>query len=162
MLYQPPPLEAYSPLHISIDGTNLNAVEHFTYLGSVISSDAIVSKDLDNCLFKVSSSLEDCQREYGRATRSTSPQRSKFTGPSSFPPPCTVQRPGYSIENRSGYLSGFTNAACAPSLASNGKTTCRTKKCSTEACLPSIESILLQLQCAGPATSQGWKTNACL
>ena len=105
MLYQPPPLEAYSPLHISIDGTNLNAVEHFTYLGSVISSDAIVSKDLDNCLFKVSSSLEDCQREYGRATRSTSPQRSKFTGPSLFPPPCTVQRPGYSIGNRSGYWS---------------------------------------------------------
>ena len=40
VLYQPPPREAYSPPHISIDGTNLNAVEHFTYLGSVISSDA--------------------------------------------------------------------------------------------------------------------------
>ena len=26
MLYQPPPRVAYSPLHISIDGTNLNAV----------------------------------------------------------------------------------------------------------------------------------------
>ena len=39
-LYRPPPREAYSPPHISIDGTNLNAVEHFTYLGSVISNDA--------------------------------------------------------------------------------------------------------------------------
>ena len=57
VLYQPPPHEAYSPPHISIDGTNLNAVEHFIYLGSVISSDAIVSKDLDNHLSKASSSF---------------------------------------------------------------------------------------------------------
>ena len=39
-LYQLPPRVAYSPPHISIDGTNLNAVEHFTYMGSVISNDA--------------------------------------------------------------------------------------------------------------------------
>ena len=50
VLYQPPPHEAYSPPHISIDGTKLNAVEHFTYLGSVIFSNATVSKDLDNRL----------------------------------------------------------------------------------------------------------------
>ena len=56
VLYQPPPREAYSPPHISINGTNLNAVEHFTYLGSVISNDATVSNDLDNRLFKASSS----------------------------------------------------------------------------------------------------------
>ena len=55
LLYQPPPREAYSPPHISIDGTNLNAVEHFTYLGSVISNDATVSTDLDNHLSKTSS-----------------------------------------------------------------------------------------------------------
>ena len=57
VLYQTPPREAYSFPHISIDGTNLNAVEHFTYLGSVISSDATVSKDLDNRLSKASSSF---------------------------------------------------------------------------------------------------------
>ena len=57
MLYQPPPREKYSPSHISVDGTNLNAVDHFTYLGSVISNDATVSKDLDNRLSKASSSL---------------------------------------------------------------------------------------------------------
>ena len=39
VLYQPPPRVAYSPPHISIDGTNQNAVEYFTYLGSVISND---------------------------------------------------------------------------------------------------------------------------
>ena len=57
VLYQTPPREAYSFPHISIDGTNLNAVEHFTYLGSVISNDATVSKDLDNHLSKASSSF---------------------------------------------------------------------------------------------------------
>ena len=57
VLYQPPLREAYSPPHISIDGTNLNAVEHFTYLGSIISNDATVSKDLDNRLSKASSSF---------------------------------------------------------------------------------------------------------
>ena len=57
MLYQPPPRVAYSPPDISIDGTNLNAVEHFTYLGSVISNDATVSTDLYNRLSKASNSF---------------------------------------------------------------------------------------------------------
>ena len=55
VLYQPPPRVAYSPPHVGIDGTNLNAVEHFTYLGSVISINATVSKDLDTRLFEASS-----------------------------------------------------------------------------------------------------------
>ena len=57
VLYQPSPRVAYSPPHIRIDGTKLNAVEHFTYLGSIISNDATVSKDLDNRLSKASSSF---------------------------------------------------------------------------------------------------------
>ena len=57
VLCQPPPRETYSPLHISIDSTNLNALEHFTYLGSVISSDATVSKDLGNRLSKATGSF---------------------------------------------------------------------------------------------------------
>ena len=57
VLYQPSPREAYSPPHISIDGTNLNAMEDFTYLGIIISNDATVSKDLDNCLSEASSSF---------------------------------------------------------------------------------------------------------
>ena len=72
--------------------------------------------------------LEDCQREYGRVIRSASPRRSRYTEPQSFPPSCKVQRPGFSTGSRSGYLSGFINAACTPSLASNGKTTCQTKQ----------------------------------
>ena len=76
VLCQPPPRMAHSPPHISIDGTNLNAVEHFTYLFSVISNNATVSKDLDNRLSKASSSFGRLS-EYGRVTLSTSPQRSK-------------------------------------------------------------------------------------
>ena len=56
VLYQPPSREAYSPPHISIIGTNLNAVKQFTSSGSVISSDAKVSKGLDNRRSKASSS----------------------------------------------------------------------------------------------------------
>ena len=50
VLYQRSPREAYSPPRISVNGTNLNAVENFTYLDSVISGDATVIKDLDNRL----------------------------------------------------------------------------------------------------------------
>ena len=120
---------------IGIDGTNLNAVEHFTYLGSVISNDATVSKNLDSRLSKASSSFGRLS-EYGRATRSASPRSTGYTGPSSFPPSCEMQRPGFSIRSRSGYWSGFTNAACVPSLASNGKTTCQIKKSSRKPACP--------------------------
>ena len=57
VLYQLRPCVAYSPPHISIDVTNLNAVEHFTYLGSVISNDATVSRNLLSCLSKARSSF---------------------------------------------------------------------------------------------------------
>ena len=40
MLYQPPPQDALSPPQISIDSTNFNEVEHFTYLVSGISNNA--------------------------------------------------------------------------------------------------------------------------
>ena len=143
VLYQPSPREAYSRPHISIDGTNLNAVEHFTYLGNVISNDDTVSKDLDNRMSKASSSFARLS-EYGRVTRSASPQRSRYTGPSSFPPSCAVQRLKFSIGSRSGYWSGFTNAACAPSLASNGNTT--NEDVLKRASLPSVETILLRAQ----------------
>ena len=52
---QPPPREAYSAPQINIHGNNLNEVEHFTHLDSIICNDARVSKDLDNCLSYLSS-----------------------------------------------------------------------------------------------------------
>ena len=63
VLYQPPLREAYSPPHLGIDGANLNAVQHFTYLASVISNDATVSKNLDNRLSKASNSFGRLSRK---------------------------------------------------------------------------------------------------
>ena len=76
VLYQSPPRGAYSP-NINTDGTSLNAVEHFTYLGSVISNNATASKDLDHHLSKAGSSFGRLSRKHGRVTRSASSQRSK-------------------------------------------------------------------------------------
>ena len=72
-----------------------------------------------------------------------------------------MQRPGFSIGSRSGYWSGFTNAACAPSLESNGKTTCRTKKSSREPACQAWSPSCFRCSCAGLAMSKGWKTYAC-
>ena len=69
MLTQPPSQDAFSPPQVSIDGTNLSAVEQFTYLGSVNSNDATVSKDLDDRLFKASSS-------FGKLSKTTMQRRS--------------------------------------------------------------------------------------
>ena len=57
VLFQPAPSQNYTPPHITVDGTTLNPVEHFTYLGSVMSNDATIDKDLDNRLSKASSSF---------------------------------------------------------------------------------------------------------
>ena len=95
---------------------------------------------------KKAAPLEDCQREYGKVTRS----RSRYTGPSSFPPSCTAQRPEFSIGSSLSYWSGSTNAACAPSLLSKGKTTCRTKKSSREPACPACFRV--QLRWAGHVT----------
>ena len=62
VFHQPLSREAYSPPHISIDGTNLNAAEYFTHLGSVISNDVTVSKDLDN-------RLSTASRSFGRLAK---------------------------------------------------------------------------------------------
>ena len=57
VLFQPAPLQNYTLPHITIDGTTLNSVEHFTYLGSVMSNDATIDKGLNNQLSKASSSF---------------------------------------------------------------------------------------------------------
>ncbi|KAK2573141.1 RNA-directed DNA polymerase from mobile element jockey [Acropora cervicornis] len=62
VLFQKPPREAYTPPLITIDGYQLNAVEHFTYLGSVIANDATTTKDVDNRIAKASSSFGRLQK----------------------------------------------------------------------------------------------------
>ena len=62
VLFQKPPREAYTPPLITIDGYQLNAVEHFTYLRSVIANDATTTKDVDNRIAKASSSFGRLQK----------------------------------------------------------------------------------------------------
>ena len=50
VIHQKPPHGIYNHPQISIDGTTLKPVDHFTYLGSVISNDASIDKDVDNRL----------------------------------------------------------------------------------------------------------------
>jgi len=57
VMFQPPPGNAYCSPQIKIDNTSLNAVEKFTYLGSVISNDGTVNLDLDNRLARASSTF---------------------------------------------------------------------------------------------------------
>ena len=55
-MYQKPPYANYNLPLTSIYGHKLNTVEQFPYLGSVISSDATMDKNIDNCLVKANSS----------------------------------------------------------------------------------------------------------
>ena len=82
--------------------------------------------------------LEDCQGEYGRVTRSASPQRSRYTEPSSFPRLCRVQRQIRLLERfHQRYLRSILGIKWQD-YVSNGEVLKR-------ASLPSIESILLQV-----------------
>ena len=76
VLYQPPPREAYTPPHISIDGTKLNAVEHFNYLSNVFSMPQS-ARILTSACPKPAVPLEDCQREL---TESVDPPLHKDAG----------------------------------------------------------------------------------
>ena len=57
VMHQKPPHGFFNHPQISIDGTSLKAADYFTYLGSVISNDASIDKDVDNRLAKASGSF---------------------------------------------------------------------------------------------------------
>ncbi|XP_078612812.1 uncharacterized protein LOC144882704 [Branchiostoma floridae x Branchiostoma japonicum] len=57
VLHQPAPQEVYHPPRIMIDESELKPVHQFTYLGSTISSDARIDKEVDNRLAKANSAF---------------------------------------------------------------------------------------------------------
>ena len=59
VLYQPPPSVPYVEPHVNIDNVPLSSVTRFTYLGSVLSSDATISDE-------VQSRLNKANTAYGR------------------------------------------------------------------------------------------------
>ena len=98
--------------------------------------------------------LEDCQREYGSHSLRLSTKIQVYRAVVD-PTLCTVQRPGFSIGSRSRYLGSFNSAACAPSLALNGKTT-QSKNSSREPACPA--QSLSCFKCSWPHHKDGRRT----
>ena len=115
LVYQPHPRVAYSPPHISIDGTNLNAVEHFTYLGSVISNDATVSKDLDNRFSKASSSFGRLSKRVWQSHSLRLSTKIQVYMAVIVPTLLYDAETWVLYRKQIGCWCGFTNAACASS-----------------------------------------------
>lgn len=59
VLHQPTPVITAPSPTVCIDGTQLKAVDQFKYLGSIISSDVTLDKEIVACISKASQSL-DC------------------------------------------------------------------------------------------------------
>ena len=62
-----------------------------------------------------------------------------------------------STGSKLGYFGVFTNAVCTPSLASNGKTTCQTKKPWREPGCPAENLSCFRCSLGRQPRSQGWK-----
>ena len=137
MLYQFPPEEAYSPPHISIDGINLNVVEHFTYLDSVISNDATVSKDLDNRLSKASSSFGRLSKRVWQSHSLRLFIKIQVYRAVVIPTLLYGEETWVLYWKQIRPLDLFHQQAFVPSFAPNAKTTCQTKRSSRDQACPS-------------------------
>ena len=62
VLHQPAPLSSSQPPSITINGTPLKTVQQFCYLGSIISTDARIDKEVDNRLAKANSAFGRLRR----------------------------------------------------------------------------------------------------
>ena len=145
MLYQPPPQEAYSPSQISIDGTNLNTVKHFTYLGSIIFKDATISKDLDNCLSKASSSFWRLSKQVLRSHLFLLSSKLQVYRAIVIPTLLCSAETWVFYLKQIRLLEQFHQHCLCSILFINGKTVSN-KEVLKRAGLPSIMSIMLQVQ----------------
>src|SRR3989441_1308597 len=56
VMFQPAPGKAYSNPQVNINGVSLKPVSQFCYLGSTLSNDALLDKEITNRISKASSS----------------------------------------------------------------------------------------------------------
>ena len=155
VLYQPPPRLAYSPLHISFDGTNLKAVEHFAYLGSVISNDATVSKDLDDRLPKASSSFGRLPKRVWQNHSLRLSTKIQVYGAVVVPTLLYGAETWVLYLKKIRLLEQFHQCCLHSILGIKWQDHMSNEEVLKRASLPSIESILLQVQLPRLAMSQG-------
>ena len=145
-MFQKPPCEAYTPPHIDIEGHQLNAVEHFTYLGSVISNDATTAKDVDNRIAKAGSSFGRLQKRVWqidhslRLTTKIKVYRTAVLTPLLYGAETWVLN-----RKQLSCWSDFTRDACYPSWASSGRL-CPNEEVLEKANTTGIEFMLLLRQ----------------
>ena len=89
--------------------------------------------------------FEDCRREYGRVTRSASPQRSTYTGPSSFPQEYSAET-WVLYRKQIRLLERFHQRCLRSILGIKWQDHVSNEEVLKRASLPSLESILLQVQ----------------
>ena len=97
------PLMAHAPL---------NAVEHFTYLVSVMCNNATKHKDLDNRLSKTSSSLGRLKKRVWKSRSLRLTTKIKMHTAVFIPTPCMVETPGHCTEGNWGFWNSSTSVAC--------------------------------------------------
>ena len=130
----------YSPSHISIDGTNLNAVDH------LISNDATVSKDLDNRLSKASCSFGRLSKRVWQSHSlrlSTKIQVYRVVG---VPTLLYGAETWVLYRQRIRLLKRFHQHCLRPILGIKWQDYVLNEEILKRASLPRIESILLQVQ----------------
>ena len=146
MLSQPPPREAYSPPHISIDGTNRNSVEHFTYLGSTISNDAAVSKDRDNRLTKAITSFGRLSKRVWQSHSLRLSTKIQVYRAVVVPIVLCGAETWVLCRKQIGLLERFHQRCLRSILCIKWRDYVSNEEVLKRASLPSIESILLQVQ----------------
>ena len=108
VLFQKPPREAYTPPLITIDGYQLNAVEHLEVSSPTTQQQP---KTLITASQKPAAPLVGYRCACGRTTPCACQPRSRSTGLQSSPPFSTGQKPGSSTESKSNCWNASTRGA---------------------------------------------------
>ena len=57
VMFQPAPGNAYIASNVSLDGVPLKPVKEFCYLGSMLANDALIDKEVENRIFRATTSF---------------------------------------------------------------------------------------------------------
>lgn len=134
VMYQKPSKDTYNLHKININGHPLNAVDQFTYLGSIISNDGTMSKDVDHQLAKACS-FGLSKNVPGRTANCAC-----------YALCCVVLNHGSCTESTSALLELFHQQCCCSIMETQWQDFKTNTEVLEEASLPSIENMLLLCQ----------------